>query len=114
MQEPLNCVPLPVMNDKFQPDKRRSSRIFCRVPVTLRAYDGREISATCLDVNFNGVGLETDGPLSVGQRVELLVRKRGGEVTPVPMLVIFRMERHYGLSALDAYEDVLELIPAQA
>ncbi|HUN87965.1 MAG TPA: PilZ domain-containing protein [Terriglobales bacterium] len=102
------------MNDRFQSEKRRSERIFCRVPVTLRSYDGREIPATCLDVNFNGVGLETEGPLSVGQRIELLVRKRNGDVTPVPMLVIFRMEKHYGLSALDAYEDVLELIPTQA
>jgi len=102
------------MNDKLQSEKRRSQRIFCRVPVTLRSYDGREIPAMCLDVNFNGVGLETDGPLAVGQRVELLVRKRDGDITPVPMLVIFRMEKHYGLSALDAYEDVLELIPTQA
>jgi len=102
------------MHDKSGPEKRRSQRIFCRVPVTLRAYDGREIPATCLDVNFNGVGLETEGPLAVGQRIELLVRRRDGEVTPVPMLVIFRMEKHYGLSALDAYEDILELIPTQA
>lgn len=109
----LDCVPLPDMTDQSS-EKRRSPRVFCRVPVTLRSSDGREISATCLDVNFNGVGLETEHALTVGQRLELLVRKNGGEVTPVPMLVIFRMDKHYGLSALDAYEDVLELIPMQS
>ena len=88
--------------------------MYCRVPVTLRSSNGRDISATCLDVNFNGVGIESEYKLAVGQRLELLVRKHDGEITPVPMLVIFRMDKHYGLSALDAYEDVLDLIPTQA
>jgi len=31
----------------------------------------------------------------------------------VPMLVIYRMEKQYGLSALDSYEDLLDLVPLQ-
>lgn len=30
------------------------------------------------------------------------------------MLVIYRMDKHYGLSALGSFEDVLNLIPLQA
>jgi len=101
------------MNDLQISEKRRTPRVYCRVPVTLRSSDGRDISATCMDVNYNGVGIESEHKLSVGQRLELLVRKNDGKVTPVPMLVMFRMDKHYGLSALDAFEDVLDLIPLQ-
>ena len=101
------------MNDQPS-DRRRSSRVHCHVPVTLQSSDGRDIPAVCLDVNSNGVGVETEHRLAVGQRVELLVRKKNGKIARVPMLVIFRMEKQYGLSALDSYEDVLELIPVQA
>jgi len=109
----LDCAPLPEM-DHPRKDKRRSPRVFCRVPVTLRSTDGRDISAVCLDVNRNGVGIETHSRLAVGQRLELLVHGKNGEVTPVPMLVMFRMDKHYGLSALGAYEHVLDLLPPQA
>jgi len=109
----LDCVALPEM-DHPRKDKRRSPRVFCRVPVTLRSTDGRDISAVCLDVNRNGVGIETHSRLAVGQRLELLVHGKNGEVTPVPMLVMFRMDKHYGLSALGAYEHVLNLLPPQA
>lgn len=102
------------MNDRQPHEKRRSARVHCRVPVTMRTSNGRDFTATCLDVNFNGVGIETDFTLSVGQRLELFVRKNDGSTVAVPMLVIFRMDKHYGLSALDAYEDILELIPLQA
>ncbi len=100
--------------DEPQTDKRRSPRVQCRVPVTLRSSDGRDVSATCLDINFNGIGIETHNRLAVGQRVQLMVSGRDGEVTPVPMLVIFRMDTHYGLSALGAFEHVLDLLPVEA
>jgi hypothetical protein len=94
-------------------DKRRSPRVYCRVPITLQTFDGEYISATCLDVNYNGVGIETDGGLKIGQRLKLLARKNDGGLTPVPMQVVFGMEKHYGLSALDVYEEVLAEIPYQ-
>jgi hypothetical protein len=100
--------------DQQQQNRRRSHRVFCRVPVTLRSTDGRDISAICLDVNQNGVGIETHNQLAVGQRLQLLVPHKNGEISPVPMLVMFRMNTHYGLSALDAYEQVLDLIPTNA
>ncbi|MGZ4787284.1 MAG: PilZ domain-containing protein [Terriglobales bacterium] len=100
--------------DETQQDRRRAPRVSCRVPVTLRSSDGRDIAAVCLDINQNGVGIETHNQLTVGQRLQLLVPKKDGDVTPVPMLVMFRMNTHYGLSALDAQERVLDLIPTQA
>ena len=108
-----DCVPLPKMNER-SPDRRRSDRVACRVPVTLLSSDGREIRAICLDINHNGVGIETPCRLAVGQRLQLLVPSQDGEPTSVPMLVIFRMNQNYGLSALGAYEQVLDLLPSQA
>lgn len=101
------------MNDALNPENRRTPRVPCRVPVTLRRSDGRDVPALCVDVNASGIATESDSVFAVGERVKLLVRKRGGEVKPVPMLVMYRMERHYGLSALDGFEDVLELLPTQ-
>jgi len=109
----VDCVPLPDM-DRQQQDRRHSPRVYCHVPVTLRYSDGREIEATCLDVNRTGVGIETHNRLTVGQRLQLLVPQKDGEATVVPMLVMFRMNTHYGLSALDAHDRVLDLIPTQA
>jgi hypothetical protein len=94
-------------------DLRRSPRVSCRVPVTLQASDGGYIQATCLDVNFNGVGIKTESALTIGQRLQLLARTHDGGTTAVPMLVIFGMEKHYGLSALEACEEVLDQIPLQ-
>jgi len=108
----FDCVPLPAMDEKQ--DKRRSPRVNCHVPVTLRSSDGRDLSATCLDINLNGIGVETHNRLAVGQRVQLLVPSKNGDVTPVPMLVIFRMDKQYGLSALGAFEHVLDLLPIEA
>jgi PilZ domain len=110
----LDCVPLPDMNDLPSPDLRRSPRVPCRVPVTLRRSNGRDISAICVDVNASGIATESDSVLAVGERVKLLVLKQNGEVRPVPMLVMYRMERYYGLSALEGFEDVLDLLPTQA
>jgi len=109
----LDCVPLPEMNDIEAPENRRTARVPCRVEVTLRRSDGRDISAICTDVNASGIATESDSVLVVGERVKLLVRKRDGGVKPVSMLVMYRMEKHYGLSALDGFEDVLELLPTQ-
>lgn len=110
----IDCVPLPDMNDLAAPDSRRTPRVPCRVPVILRRSDGREVGAICTDVNASGIATESESVLAVGERVKLLVRKRDGEVKPVPMLVMYRMEKHYGLSALDGFEDVLDLLPSQA
>ena len=108
-----DCIPIPEMQDQ-DGDRRRSTRVACNVSVKLRASDGRDIEATCLDINQNGVGIETHNQLSVGQRLELLVSKQNGEVTPVPMLVMFRMNTHYGLAVLDGQRHILDLIPTQA
>jgi hypothetical protein len=94
-------------------DLRRSPRTSCHVPITLRASDGGYIEAICLDVNYNGVGIKTEGALTVGQRLQLLARTNDGGTTAVPMLVIFSMEKHYGLSALEASEEILEQITMQ-
>lgn len=110
----LHCVPLPDMNDPQTHDSRRTPRVPCRVPVTLRRSDGRDVPAICTDVNASGIATESESILAVGERVKLLVHKHNGEVRPVPMLVMYRMERHYGLSALDGFEDVLELLPTHA
>jgi hypothetical protein len=95
-------------------DFRHSARIHCRVPITLRTSDGRDISAVCLDVNRNGIGIESQHVFTVGQRLNLLVAKSKGDPSLVPMLVIYRMDKHYGLSALGAFEEVLNLLPAQS
>ena len=108
----VDYVPLPDMDSPQ--DNRRTTRVHCSVPVTLRASDGRDIEATCLNINISGVGIETRNQLAVGQRLQLLVPKQGGEVKSVPMLVMYRMESHYGLSALEAHEHVLDLIPSQS
>jgi len=108
----VDCVPLPQMNDQQPSEKRQSTRIFCNVPVQLQTSDGGEFSATCLDVNHNGVGIECGRVLTVGQRVHLMVPGRGNAT--VPMLVIYRMDKHYGLSALGGFEEVLNLIPMQS
>lgn len=109
-----DCVPLPRLNDIPAANKRRSTRIPCRVPVLLQTSDGRDIHAICVDVNAGGIAIETETILAVGQRVKLILQKKDGEVKAVPMLVIYRMEKHYGLSALDNYEDILDLLPVQA
>jgi hypothetical protein len=109
----LDCVPLPVMKDPSE-NRRETTRVHCNVAVQLRASDGREIAATCVDVNSSGVGIESQHVLAVGQRLTLLSANQQGERTSVPMLVIYRMQNHYGLSALGAFQEVLNLIPTQA
>jgi hypothetical protein len=110
----LNWVPLPEMDSQLETEQRRSPRIYCRVPVQLRASDGRDFTAMCIDVSANGIGVQSNLLLGVGLRLHLVVPKPNGDISLVPMLVIYRMENHYGLSALGAYKDVLDLIPMQA
>jgi len=91
-----------------QPDNRRcNERIPCRRSVCLETSDRREIFATCTDLNSTGIGLDSDRILSVGQRLELLLDSQ----TRVPLLVIYRMGNHYGMSALSSGEKLMELLP---
>ena len=101
------------MSDSESAERRRSTRIPCRVSVILRKSDGRDLDAVCIDVNSSGIAIETENHLAVGQRLKLLLRKGSGETKPVPLLVMYRMEKHYGLSALEGPEDLLDLIPLQ-
>ncbi len=109
------CVPIPSMKQTGL-NRRQSTRVHCRIEVNLQTADGRDISATCLDINSGGIGIESARVLTVGQRLNLLVpsTRGAGSQGMVPMLVVYRMENHYGLSALGAYEDLLNLIPTQA
>lgn len=92
------------------PDNRRTAeRLPCRRSVRLETSDRRELSAICTDLNSGGIGIDTDRPLAVGQRLELLLDAQ----TRVPLLVIYRMGNHYGLSALGSGERLLELLPVQ-
>lgn len=90
-------------------EQRRIQRIPCSRPVKLLTSDDREVEALCTDLNSSGLGLDTRQILAVGQRVELLV----GEQTRVPLLVIYRMGNHYGLSAITGGEKLLSLLPVQ-
>ena len=104
-----DCVPLPTMQTLQTIEKRITERIFCQRVVRLRTSDHRELTATCTDVNGSGIGVDSDHVFAVGQRVELLL----SQDRRVPMLVVYRMGQHYGLSALGAHESVLELLTKQ-
>jgi hypothetical protein len=102
-------VPLPMMESTGTVDLRSTERVYCRQPVLLRTSDDREFEATCTDVNLSGIGVDSDRVLAVGQRLELLVN---GEAR-VPMIVMYRMGQHYGLSALGSFDKIVELLPRQ-
>jgi hypothetical protein len=102
-----DCVPLPAMPYSGTVDSRQTERIYCERLVQLRTSDKREFAATCTDVNRSGIGVECERVLAVGQRVELLLARD----QRVPMLVMYRMGQHYGLSALGSFEAMLELLP---
>ena len=94
----------------FNPDNRRTSeRIPCRRSVRLETSDLRELSALCTDLNSTGIGIDSERVLKVGQRLELLLDAQ----TRVPLLVIYRLDNHYGLSALSSGERLMELLPVQ-
>ena len=104
-----DCVPLPFAGSVGTMEQRNSERVYCQRPVRLRTSDQREFSGICTDVNQGGIGIDTKWVLAVGQRVELIL----SENTRVPMLVIYRIREHYGLSALGSFEALLELLPTQ-
>jgi hypothetical protein len=104
-----DSVPLPSMFSVGAIENRRSERIHCHRLVQLLRSDHRELAATCTDVNECGIGIDCDRVLAVGQRVQLLLSKE----QRVPMLVIYRMDQHYGLSALGSCELLLELLTQQ-
>ena len=115
---PTDYVPLPVLRsgsaENSVAECRRTERVQVMRSVAMRASDGREFSAFCTDVNLSGIGMDSEHVLKVGQRVELSVKGKNGEQHRIPLMVIYRMDRHYGLSALASQEDLLELLPEQA
>lgn len=107
-----DCVPIPQMTET-SPEQRKTDRIPILRPVRLQTSDGMEFEALCTDVNLSGIGLDSDRLLRVGERLLLLIKSRDGVPGSVPMMVIYRMGKHYGLSALASLDDVLELLPVQ-
>jgi hypothetical protein len=82
--------------------------------VHLRTSDGWEFKALCTDVNLSGIGVDSDRLLKTGQRVQLEITAKDGRQSRVPMMVIYRMGKHYGSSALASLDEVMELLPIQA
>jgi hypothetical protein len=105
-------VPIPQISNA-QAELRRTDRIPVMRAVQLRTSDKVEFSALCTDVNLSGIGIDCDHRLHVGQRLELVLSKNGNSHL-VPMMVIYRMGKHYGVSALASLEDVLDLLPMQS
>ena len=95
-------------------NRRRLERVTVMREVNLRTSDGWQFSAMCTDVNLGGIGLETEHVLKVGQRLELELTTHNGCVQQVPLMVIYRMGTHYGLSAIASLDELLELLPEQA
>jgi hypothetical protein len=89
-------------------EARQVDRIRCRVPVQLQTSAGRLFPAICTDVNDYGIGIDCEQLIGVGHRVEVLFGDQ-----QVPMLTIYRMDNHYGLSALERGEELLRLLPEQ-
>ncbi len=102
-----DAVPLPIMPSSGMVEERRTDRIACLRQVRLETSDGWTFAATCTDINRTGIGMECDHVLKVGQRVEMIL----SDNHRVPMMIIYRMGHHYGLSALSSFEKVLELLP---
>jgi hypothetical protein len=105
----MKNVPLPIMSSLGTLEQRKTDRIFCQRAIRLCTSDQREFTVVCTDVNQTGIGVESERVLSVGQRVELVLARE----QRVPMLVMYRMGQHYGLSALGSYDSVLEILPQQ-
>ncbi len=103
-----DCVPLSTNSVCEIADLRRSPRVYCHIPVHLRTTDDRYFDAECTDLCEGGIGLDSQRVLSVGQRIHLLVG-----TFSVPMMVIYRIGDHYGLSALAGQEQLLQLLPRQ-
>jgi hypothetical protein len=105
-------VPIPQLTNTAT-ELRKTDRFPVMREVQLRTSDNQEFSALCTDVNLSGIGLDSERLLRVGQRIELLIKSKDGSPGCVPMMVIYRMGKHYGLSALASLEEILELLPVQ-
>jgi PilZ domain len=108
-----DCVPIPQMSNTTS-DLRRTDRIPVLRQVQFRTSDQAEFAALCTDVNLGGIGIDCEHVLRVGQRLELLINTKDGRASAVPMMVIYRMGKHYGVSALASLDEVLELLPLQS
>jgi PilZ domain len=111
---PSEYVPISRFHSLAVAENRATERISVQREVRFRTSDKREFSAMCTDVNFGGIGIDCDRILKVGQRLELSVERPDGGEVKVPMMVIYRMGRHYGLSALANSDGLLELVPVNA
>lgn len=109
------CFSLPPTKANGQPPERRQlERVTVMRPVDLRTSDGWHFSGMCTDVNLGGIGLDSDHVLKVGQRIELELKRRDGRQSQIPLMVIYRMGNHYGLSAIASLDELLELFPQQS
>lgn len=95
-------------------ERRHLDRITVMRPVTLRSSNRSEFTGVCTDVNLGGIGLETDYVLKVGQRVELELTSADARKQCVPMMVIYRMGKHYGLSAIAPLDELVQLLTDHA
>jgi hypothetical protein len=107
---PTDCVPIPQLGDPTA-EMRKTDRIPVRREIHLCTSDHREFAAVCTDVNLSGIGIDSDRVLKVGQRLQLELTVKGGSEVQVPLMVIYRMGKHYGLSTLGSNYDLLELLP---
>ncbi|HET9698607.1 MAG TPA: PilZ domain-containing protein [Terriglobales bacterium] len=108
---PTDCVPIPQLEGSARRDSRKTDRIAVRREVQLRTSDQRILTALCTDVNLSGIGIDTERVLKVGQRLEIELKLKNGDTARVPLMVIYRMGKHYGLSTLTSAYDLLELLP---
>ncbi len=104
-------VPIPQLERTTQGESRKTDRISVRREVQLRTSDRRLLTVLCTDVNLSGIGIDTERVLKVGQRLEIELTLKNGEQARVPLMVIYRMGKHYGLSTLTSAYDLLELLP---
>lgn len=107
-------MPIPQLNSSAAAENRATERLPVEREVRFCTSDKREFSALCTDLNMGGIGIDSDRVLKVGQRVELTLVARDGREVKVPMMVIYRMGRHYGLSALGKLDELLALVPVNA
>jgi hypothetical protein len=89
-------------------ENRKAARMPSGHSVCLRSSVGTDVHGICTDVNSGGLGVDTDVVLRVGQRMDLVLERK-----TVPMLVIYRMGNHYGLSSLAAFDEWMEFLPEQ-
>ena len=111
---PSDYVPIPQLNSPVVAENRATERLPVHREVRFQTSDKREFNAVCTDVNMSGIGIDRDRILKVGQRLELTIEAAAGRELKLPLMVIYRMGRHYGLSALGNSDELLGLIPLNA